>query len=120
MELHKVAKTTEFVDLKPIFVDVSGIRIALYLFHERYYAYANHCPHQAGPACEGVVVGNVETEIASNGRVREYVSKERQNIACPWHGMEFDLETGVCRADRRYRLQAYEVVVEGDYVLVKK
>jgi nitrite reductase/ring-hydroxylating ferredoxin subunit len=119
MERYRVAKAAEFVDLKPIFVDVPGSKIGVYRVDEKYYAYANHCPHQAGPACEGIVVGDIETEI-KQGHAIERISNKRWNIACPWHGMEFDLETGRCRADRRYRLQSYEVVVEGEDVLVKK
>jgi nitrite reductase (NADH) small subunit len=120
MESHKVAKTSEFSELKPIFVDFGGSSIAVYQFRGEYYAYANQCPHQAGPACEGIVVGNNEAELLSGGRVREYSSKDKMNIVCPWHGVEFDLESGVCRADPRYQLRPYVVVVEGDDVSIKK
>src|ERR1700730_10752808 len=119
MSLLRVAKTSEFSELRPIFVRVEGSSIAVYLFRGNYYAYANQCPHQAGPACEGIVIGNYEAELLGGGRVREYVSEEKRNIVCPWHGVEFDLESGVCRADPRYTLRSYVVVVEGGEVLVK-
>jgi nitrite reductase (NADH) small subunit len=120
MKSHKVAKASEFSELKPLFVDVDGSKIAIYRFRGKYYAYANQCPHQAGPACEGIVVGNKEAELLGRGRVREFTSKDKMNIVCPWHGVEYDLESGVCRADPRYQLRSFEVVVEGDEVLIKK
>jgi nitrite reductase/ring-hydroxylating ferredoxin subunit len=39
-------------------------------------------------------------------------------IACPWHGVEFDLVTGICRADPRYRLRSFEVLLEGEDVFL--
>ncbi len=71
MKQLKVAKSSEFSELKPIFVDLEGSRIAVYRFRGEYYAYANQCPHQAGPACEGIVVGNNEAEVLDGGEVRE-------------------------------------------------
>jgi len=114
----KVAKSSEFSELKPIFVDLDGSRVAVYQFRGKYYAYANQCPHQAGPACEGIVIGNSEAEILGGGRVREYSSEDNMNIVCPWHGVEFDLKTGVCRADPRYRLRSYQTIVKDDEISI--
>jgi nitrite reductase (NADH) small subunit len=115
----RVGKSSEFSELKPVFVDLEGSRIAVYIFRGKYYAYANQCPHQAGPACEGIVIGNNEAEVLHGGRVREYVSKDNMNIVCPWHGVEFDLESGVCRADSRYQLRSYRVIVEDDEISIQ-
>ncbi len=119
MKTQRVAKISEFSDLRPIFVNLNGTSVGIYKFREKYYAYANQCPHQAGPACEGIVIGNTEAELLGEGRVREFVSKENMNIVCPWHGVEFDLTTGVCRADPRYQLRSYEVVVNAYEVFVR-
>jgi nitrite reductase (NADH) small subunit len=118
-KLVKVGKRSEFTELKPIFVELDGTSVAVYQFHGMYYAYANQCPHQAGPACEGTVVGNTEAEILGEGLVREYTSKDNMNIVCPWHGVEFDLATGGCRADPRYRLRSFEVITHDDSVFLK-
>src|ERR1700730_18437413 len=119
MSLLRVAKTSEFSELRPIFVRVEGSSIAVYLFRGNYYAYANQSPPQAGTACEGIVIGNNEAELLGGGSVREFISEEKMNIVCPWHGVEFDLESGDCRADPRYSLRSYDVVVAGDEVSVK-
>ena len=34
-------------------------------------------------------------------------------LACPWHGWEFDLETGRCPDDPRMRVATYPVRVDG-------
>ena len=40
-------------------------------------------------------------------------------LVCPWHGWEYDLESGVMVADRTFKLRKYDVVEkEGEiYVL---
>jgi nitrite reductase (NADH) small subunit len=122
MELVPVAKIEEFAEHKPVYFvppGKSALKIAIYRHKENYYAYLDHCPHQQGPACEGIVVGNTEGEIMPDGKVRKYSSEDNFNIACPWHGVEFDLFTGICKANRRDRLRSYEVVVEDGLVKVK-
>jgi nitrite reductase (NADH) small subunit len=113
--LRVVAKASDITeDLNPLLITLGLASIAVYRHNGKYYAYHNYCPHQGGPATEGVVVGNVECEILEGGKRREYVSDKRFNIACPWHGIEFDIETGLCTIAPRLRLKAYPVVQEGD------
>jgi nitrite reductase (NADH) small subunit len=57
---------------------------------DRWYALKNTCPHQGGPICLGDVRG---TFLPSEPG--EYVfGYEYGLIKCPYHGWEFDLETG--------------------------
>ena len=119
MKRIRVAKSNEFSELEPIFVDIDGSVAAIYKFRNNYFAYADQCPHQSGPVCEGIVIGNNEAEIFAGGHVREYTSGDNMNIVCPWHGVEFDLENGVCRADPRYRLRTFQVIVEGDEISIQ-
>jgi nitrite reductase (NADH) small subunit len=118
--LYLVGKTSDFEDLKPLYVDIEDLRIGVYRLKGKYYAFANICPHQGGPACEGVVLGNVESSFDEQGKRSDFLSDERYNITCPWHGIEFDLETGICRALRDWRLASFQTIVEGDRVLVRK
>jgi nitrite reductase/ring-hydroxylating ferredoxin subunit len=122
MALRRVARTSDFTeDLRPRLVDSrDGFGIALIRGRGKYYAYSNYCPHEGGPACEGLVLGAVEGKVGERGGVKEYISSERFCITCPWHGMEFDLETGRCLADPQYRLRSYEVLVKGDEVFVSE
>ena len=119
-ELYPVGKTVDFVDLKPMYVTPKqSITIAVYRHGSKYFAYLDRCPHQGGPACEGITIGDSIAEIKSDGTLQNHLSSESYNIACPWHGLEFDLETGICRANRRDRLRSYDVVVEDGEVKVK-
>ena len=35
-------------------------------------------------------------------------------IACPWHGWEYDLRTGECLWNPRYRVRVYAVEIKDD------
>ena len=118
----RVGTTKEFEDLKPKYVNLPGRRtkIAVYRLEGQFYAFLDLCPHQGGPACEGGTIPNLEAEILDGGlRFKTYKSSRNYNIVCPWHGVEFDLVSGVCKANPRDRLQSYEVVIEKDEVRVK-
>jgi nitrite reductase/ring-hydroxylating ferredoxin subunit len=119
VSLRLVARTIEFTDSVPILAEIDETVVAVYRFKGEYYAYVSLCPHQGGPACEGVLIGNVECEIA-NGKAKERVSDKNYNVTCPWHGVEFDLETGICLVNKDWRLLRYEVVIQGDQVMIKR
>ena len=91
------------------------------MFHweGQFYAYANMCLHQGGPACEGLIMHQVEDVIGPDKTwVGQKFSEERVNFVCPWHGYEYDIKTGECAADRRLRLKKYNVVRRGDDIFV--
>ncbi len=84
-----------------------------------FFAYRNLCVHQGGPACEGVVIGKVEDVYGPDHTVRgQRFSATETHFVCPWHGYEYDLRTGECAADRRKRLQKFNVVTKGNAVYV--
>jgi nitrite reductase/ring-hydroxylating ferredoxin subunit len=56
------------------------------------------CPHQGGPLAEGAVEGTT--------------------VTCPWHGWQFDLQSGTMPSGSRIRQAVFEVKVEGQDVLV--
>jgi nitrite reductase (NADH) small subunit len=37
-------------------------------------------------------------------------------VICPWHGYEFDIETGRHPGDTRYRLRSVDVTLRGEEV----
>lgn len=84
-------------------------------------AFLNHCPHQGGPVCNGMLVHKTEEIIRED---RTYAgmrfSKDQLNLVCPWHGVEFDVATGRNAGDGRLSLRSFKVVnVEGNiYVVV--
>lgn len=77
------------------------------------HAVRNRCPHSGAPLCLGSVV---ERAAGEPGR---YDSSGRPVLRCPWHGWEYDLDTGRCADDERMRVAVYPVRVEGGRVLVR-
>ncbi len=86
----------------------SGHREAGVFFQDgAYYAYRNLCPHQGGPACEGMIVPKVLAVIAEDQTAHGHTYDESQmHFVCPWHGYEYDMKTGVCAGDSSLRLQS--------------
>lgn len=82
-------------------VEVKGIQIGLFHFRGKFYAYEDVCAHQGGPACEGLIF------------------EDLANIACPWHGVEYNIENGVGRADKKMKLRRFKVVLKKGIVMLK-
>lgn len=90
------------------------------VFHHRgaYYAYSNYCVHSGGPACEGILINKVVDVIAAD---RTYVGQDfadTVHFVCPWHGYEYEIETGRCAGDRKLKLKKFEVVQRGEDIYV--
>ena len=61
----------------------------------RYYAYRNYCPHQGGPACEGLRMPQVKELVDEKGIFHgKTFDHDDMHIVCPWHGSAFSLEDG--------------------------
>jgi nitrite reductase (NADH) small subunit len=78
------------------------------------FAVRNACPHQNGPICAGIVEAPLgSTEV---GNVRREAGSV---LACPWHGWEFDIETGRSVWDDGYRVKTYPTKVTDGRVFVE-
>ena len=60
----------------------------------------NVCLHMGGPLGQGYIEGN--------------------KIVCPWHGWEYDLETGELGDDPKSKLEVYPIKVENGDVLIER
>jgi len=65
----------------------------------KYAAVDNVCPHRGGPLGQGMVEG--------------------AKIVCPWHGWEFELETGKNPFTPNLSVASYELKIEGDAVYAR-
>jgi nitrite reductase/ring-hydroxylating ferredoxin subunit len=78
---------------------------------------ADVCPHQAAKMSDGFI----ERMWVSDAPGVRRQSEERNVLLCPWHGFEFDLESGgdPCVPGRPdLRLKTYPVeVVDGEVVI---
>lgn len=95
-------------------VTIEGQEIAIFRGKKQFYAVGNHCHHQGGPMCEGRMLN----PIGSTKEDDEWQLSQESDVptvACPWHGWEYELETGKHVAPTDYRLPSYEVIVhEGE------
>jgi nitrite reductase/ring-hydroxylating ferredoxin subunit len=104
-----VARVSELPDGGRLIVDVGGRSIGVFNVGGRYYALLNRCPHAGGELCRGELLGLLESDFP--GEYRH--DPNRKLLACPWHGWEFDLETGRSYFDpARTRVAPYTVAVE--------
>lgn len=118
-EFTRVASLAELEEHGRIIREVDGFEVAVFRLDAEVVAYENRCPHLAGPVGEGKVARRVAARELADGAVEEYFCGEQVNLACPWHGYEFDLRSGVCVGDRRLRLRRYEVRVDGGEIEVR-
>jgi len=95
--LERVCDAADVTEQSPAVVEFDGTKIAVFLADGEYFALDAVCPHQGGPLEDGKV--------------------EDGCVYCPWHGWQFDLQSGD-HVHGKATATTYEVVVEGDDVLV--
>jgi nitrite reductase (NADH) small subunit len=114
-----VGSVNEFRDEIRVIVSRGKLEIGVLRHQGRFHAFGNLCAHQGGPVCEGILIGKIESRIGPDQQVtRVRFSTEKIHLVCPWHGWEYDLETGINVADPSIGLTRYEVEVDGHEVYV--
>jgi nitrite reductase (NADH) small subunit len=96
-------------------VDVNGRPVGVISVGEEFFAISDRCPHMGASMCTGSLSG---TFVAAGPH--EYVfGKADRVIRCPWHGWEFDLESGRSLLEpQRVGLKTYQVTQQdGEVVL---
>ena len=114
-----VCKDIEMKDGDVRIIRHNRLEVGVYRYGGSYYAYRNHCLHQGGPACEGLIIAKVEERIAPDKTSKGlYFSDTETHFVCPWHGYEYDIKTGECVSDRKLKLRRYKIVQRGEDVYV--
>jgi nitrite reductase/ring-hydroxylating ferredoxin subunit len=114
-----VGEVADFVPSGRRIVRSGNLEIGVMQRGDRFYAYRNVCLHQGGPACEGMIIARVEDVIADDQTyLGQRFDENESHFVCPWHGYEYDLETGECVPDRRKKLQKFDVLRKGESVYV--
>ncbi len=100
-DLMGFVEVANISDLKPgqgKVVSVGGKEVALFNVNGEFRAVKNACPHRGGPLGEGNLSDSV--------------------VTCPWHGWQFNVESGVSPVNPQAKIETYRVKVEGNKVLV--
>jgi 3-phenylpropionate/trans-cinnamate dioxygenase ferredoxin subunit len=113
---HDVAEVGEIEIGKCKIVSIGGRSIGIYYNGENYFAIRNVCPHEQAELCKGTFTG---TTLPS--KPHEYIyGRDGEILVCPWHGWEYDVNTGQSLVDpNRYRVKVYEVSVENNRIMVR-
>jgi nitrite reductase/ring-hydroxylating ferredoxin subunit len=105
-----LAGAAELAEGERLLATVGGREIGVFRIRGRLVAWENRCPHQGGPVCTGVIIGRTRLVLAADQTVvREERSTDELHLACPWHGWEFNVETGACPAMPSRSLRAVEL-----------
>lgn len=115
-----VGEATDFADGTRKILTVDGNEVVVFEHAGKPHAISNVCPHSGGPVGEGMIIPKVEAVIGAGGEaLGEVFSEAEIHIACPWHGWEYNIETGRCAGDPSVRLRKYEVrEQEGKYYVI--
>lgn len=98
-------------------VKAFGTTVAVFNVEGQVFALSNHCPHHGGPLCHGRISGAV---LPSQPYEYRY-GREGRVLICPWHGWEFDIESGRTIFDPAVRVKIYEARIEkGEIVLTRR
>jgi nitrite reductase (NADH) small subunit len=117
--LIDVAATAEIPPGTREIVAVDGLQIGVFNVAGDFHAILNRCPHQAGPLCEGSVIGTVIASEDTSWQPVPYLAGGV--LRCPWHRFEFDIATGVAVKNPRFRVRTYPtVVVDGRVKVVMR
>lgn len=100
MRFVPVARATEIPVGKGRLVDHGAVAVAVFNAGQgRFCAVSALCPHEDGPLSEGWLEGDA--------------------VVCPWHGFDFDLATGACRATDDVSIGIYRTRVSNGIVEVE-
>ena len=113
----RVGPADEIKPGQPAFVKHGEVEIAVFRLGGGFRAYRNRCPHQQGPVCTGPVSGTLVATADTDWRLAWVL--EGRVLICPWHGMEFDLDSGRRLRGRNERLRAYPVELDNGQVYVQ-
>ncbi|RVV98135.1 Rieske (2Fe-2S) protein [Mesobaculum littorinae] len=110
MGRHVICRVDEIPEGKGKRVDVEGRSIAIFNRGDgRFSAISNTCPHEGAELCWGKIAAFAD----ATGPGQYTTVEDREMVRCPWHGWEFDLETGRSYCDpKRVRVKAFDVSVD--------
>jgi nitrite reductase/ring-hydroxylating ferredoxin subunit len=118
MEQIAVGRFADLADGDYRIYAVDGFEVGVFRVGDKVVAYRNECPHAGGPVCQGKIFHQVEEVLAPDKKSKGLRHAKRRNVVCPWHGYEFDIETGRHPGDPNTRLTPVGVAIhDGDIVL---
>jgi nitrite reductase (NADH) small subunit len=113
---HNAGPLSDFPPGSHKVVHLGRVEVGIFNVDGTLHALPNVCPHQFGPLCEGTVNGTTACSAATNWQFAWV--RDGEIVTCPWHGIEFDITTGVSLVTSRLKVRTYPVRVEDGQVVV--
>ena len=116
----KVCESTDIPEGGRLVLDIGSQAIGIFRLSGRLYAYKNVCPHQGGPVCQGAILPRVEEQLDAGSKATTgfRFDTSDMHIVCPWHGLEFSIDTGKHAGTSRMELSRVEVGESEGHVIV--
>jgi nitrite reductase/ring-hydroxylating ferredoxin subunit len=106
---YVVGRASDLAEGERMIVTVNNRSIGIFNIDGRFHGLPNLCPHKGAEMCRGLVLA----DLTSEGPGDYTYDTGKRYVACPWHGWEFDVETGQSYFDpARTRMRTYSVEVE--------
>jgi len=102
MNFIKVSTLSELKEGCSKIVKVKNSKVALFHYNGKVTAIGNACLHKGGP----LGLGAVEKKY------------DGLYVTCPWHGWEYNIETGKAPLDFKDQQSVYEIKTDGDDILI--
>lgn len=104
MDFIKVASLSELPEGCSKIVKVNNSKVALFHFNGKITAIGNACLHKGGP----LGLGCIEKKYGA------------MYVTCPWHGWEYNIETGKAPPGYEDQQSVYEIKIEDDSILISE
>ncbi|MFM9969859.1 MAG: Rieske (2Fe-2S) protein [Burkholderiales bacterium] len=118
MKQVSVGRFESFVDGGCRVLKLGDLEVGVFRRGKRLIAWENRCPHYGGPVCQGSIFNRVEEVLAPDKTALTLKFAKNEHIVCPWHGYEYDLETGCHPGDASVRLSPVKVGVRDGEVFL--
>ncbi len=119
MEEVAVARLSDLADGDYKVFAVDTFEVGVFRVGDKVVAYRNNCPHAGGPVCQGKIFHQIEEKLTPDMKSAGLQHSKQHNIVCPWHGSEFDIETGRHPGDPNVRLTPVKVEVRNGDIFVE-
>jgi nitrite reductase (NADH) small subunit len=114
-----IGKLADFAADDHRVVEVDGVEIGVFRVGKKVVAYKNECPHYGGPVCQGKIFRQTEEQLGPDKTSQGLRFSATRNIVCPWHGYEFNLETGCHPGDSQVKLEPIAVAVRENRIYLQ-
>ena len=105
---------SDYPEAKACSVSVGDRDVVVIRWHGEFYASSGNCPHMMAQLRHGTV----EAALSADGVGAFCADHTRPVLVCPWHGWQFDLQTGQSLADPKVRMRTFRTQCQNGRLLI--